>query len=100
MYSQLIARADETLAVNGRLRVAMIDLRAETNALLFTYRHHRYFHLSGASDAPALISRRRFGRRSVPARYRCPLRRPRSAGSARARGERAMDVVSPSRPRT
>src|SRR5438094_5233876 len=52
MYSQSIARADETLAVNGRLRAAMIALRAETNALLFTYRHHRYFHLSGASDAP------------------------------------------------
>ena len=52
MYSQLIVRADETLAVNRRLRAAMINLRAETNALLFTYRHHRYPHLSGASDAP------------------------------------------------
>ena len=55
MYSQLIVRADETLAVNRRLRAAMINLRAEPNALLITYPHHRYPHLSGASGAAAQV---------------------------------------------
>ena len=50
MYSELIALADCTLAVNRRLRVEAAALRADANALMMRYRGHWFIHLSGGSD--------------------------------------------------
>ena len=51
MYSALIELADETLAANRRVRAHSEHLRAQTTALLFTYRLHRFSPIFGASDA-------------------------------------------------
>ena len=51
MYSDQIELADDTLAANRRLRADSEHLHAQTTALLFTYRLHRFPHVLGASDA-------------------------------------------------
>jgi len=51
MYSQVIEDADATLTTNRRVRAYSADLRAQSNALLFEFRRHRFFSVSGGSDA-------------------------------------------------
>src|SRR5215813_6343913 len=51
MQFDLIELADETLAANRRVRAHSDHLRAQTIALLFTYRLHRFPQVFGASDA-------------------------------------------------
>lgn len=51
MYSTLIAEGDETLAASKRLRAHAAEARADANALRLRYRRHRFFYVSGGSDA-------------------------------------------------
>jgi len=51
MYSDVIGHADETLTANRLVRANSADLRAHTNALMLTYRAHRFPQVCGASDA-------------------------------------------------
>ena len=51
MYTEAICEADETLAANKLVRAETAELRASTIALLIKYRHHRFFYVSGGSDA-------------------------------------------------
>ena len=58
MYSELIAQADDTLADSQRICAQSVALRVQTNALLLTYRAHRFPHCSGANgdvDRGAMI---------------------------------------------
>ena len=50
MYSDVIELADEAFARNRRVRAHSEHLRAQTTALLFTYRLHRFPKMRGASD--------------------------------------------------
>jgi len=45
-----ITAGEETLAENQRLRMRTAELAAQVRTTLFTYRRHRFPHLSGASD--------------------------------------------------
>ena len=51
MYLQLIDLGEQTFATNRRVRACAENLRAQLDALLFTYRSHRFPHVHGASDA-------------------------------------------------
>jgi len=51
MYLEAIAVANQTLAVNKRLRADAAELRADARALLVKFRRHRFLHVSGGSDA-------------------------------------------------
>ena len=48
--SDLMEVAEHTFSVNFQLRARSHKLRDDLNALLFTYRLHRFPHLAGASD--------------------------------------------------
>ena len=51
MYSELIELGEQTFATSRRVRACAENLRAQVEALLFTYRGHRFPHIHGASDA-------------------------------------------------
>jgi len=53
MYSEELVVGEETLAENRRVRAEAATLRARTKVLLLDYRRHRFFHVSGGSDAAA-----------------------------------------------
>ena len=50
MYSEAVTYAEETFRENRRLRVQSLDLRGQINALMLTYRAHRFPRLSGGSE--------------------------------------------------
>jgi hypothetical protein len=50
MYSDEIAIADEILSANKRLRERVVELHANTVALMLRYRRHRFPQFTGASD--------------------------------------------------
>jgi hypothetical protein len=51
VYSELIAKVDATLADNMRVRIEAAESRVWLRTLLIKYRSHRFFYVSGGSDA-------------------------------------------------